>query len=110
MKITHQKNKIVIACLILVVAGFYVYSVKSHNDQAENKNNLNENLILSPRNQSIKDYLSGKKQFTKVSYDGQEFSVVVYKDSEGVWDIEKKKEIHNHSDFPYDRPGIILFD
>lgn len=106
-------KKIIISAVILlflVALIVFIYPLQPKDRLTNGGENPGVPNILSPREQTIKDYLAGIKKFEKLSFGGKEFSVVVYNDSEGVWDKDRETEMHNHADFPYDRAGIILFD
>lgn len=107
MRYPSFKNIVFGAVTISAITLLVFFGFNKANDISGDKST---NDILSPREQSIKSYIAGKDNFKRVSYDRKDLSLVVYRNSEGVWDREKKNEVHNHVDFPYDRGGIILFD
>ncbi len=111
---TKIKAKILSVCIFSVALILIIHLVNFEKTKSllivqDKEEILNADLTLSPREEAIKNYLSGSSD-KNVIYGGQEFSLVVYRDSQGVWDKEKKNEVHNHSNIPYDRAGIILFN
>lgn len=105
----HKQKRLIIILLFVSTASFTAVFYFNHN--SDNKNQTSVNIgttTLSPRAEAMQQYISMGMANETTTYEGKQYSLVLYRDSEGVRD-NKKNPIYNHEDFPQTRGGALIY-